>query len=221
MRDPVQASGLRQDESGFSLLELLVAMGIFTVVCAVFLAGMVTMTRETVRTQVTVDAADSVRRVFQRLDKQVRYSDAINLPGASASGTEYVEFRTPATVSAAGVTMCTQWRWDPATALVESRVWAESAPSLPGWIVVATSVVAPDPAVPGYHPFSVVRASPEHPRQSLKLDLLLKSDASAGQVSSASTFVARNSSVESSGNADTNGDGISDLPACWRAGVRP
>ena len=72
----------RRDDSGMSLVELIVAMGIFSIVIAIFMAGIVTMTRNTVRVQVTSDASESVRRVFQRLDKQVRYADAINLPGS-------------------------------------------------------------------------------------------------------------------------------------------
>jgi prepilin-type N-terminal cleavage/methylation domain-containing protein len=209
----------RGDDAGMSLVELIVAMGIFTIVISIFMAGLITMTENTVRTEVTTDAAESVRRVFQRLDKQVRYADAINLPGNGASGARYVEFRTPETVSASGVTTCTQWRWNPATEEIQARVWPQSAATLPGWSVVATDVVD-DATVTGY-PFTVVVASPSHPRQSLQLQLLLESDASSGSVSSDSTFVARNSSVDSAGNKDDNTDGVSDAPACWRSGIRP
>ncbi|WP_258723188.1 PulJ/GspJ family protein [Cellulomonas sp. NS3] len=211
--------GAEAAEDGMSLVELLVAMAIFTIVVSVFMAGLVTMTRNTVRTEITADASASVRRVFQRLDKQVRYADAINLPGNGPSGARYVEFRTPATVAASGVTTCTQWRWDPTAKVLQSRTWAQSAGSLPAWRVVATDVTV-DSGVPGY-PFQVLVAEPDHPRQSLRVNLLLTSDASAGQVSTESTFVARNSSVESAGNADTNADGVSDTPACWRSGLRP
>jgi prepilin-type N-terminal cleavage/methylation domain-containing protein len=209
----------RSSDAGMSLIELIVAMGIFSIVVAIFMAGLVTMTRNTVRAEVTADAADSVRRVFQRLDKQLRYADAINLPGAGASGAQYVEFQTPATVSASGVTMCTQWRWVPSTEQVEARVWPAASATLPAWSVVATHVVADATAT--HYPFEVLLATPEHPRQSMKLSLLLESEASAGQVSTQSLFVARNSSVNSSGNKDANTDGISDLPACWPSGVRP
>lgn len=180
-----------------TLVELIVAMGIFTVVIAVFMAGLVVMTRNTARAQVTADAADSVRRVFQRLDKEVRYADAINAPGAGVSGARYVEFRTPATVSASGVVMCTQWRWVPSTSTIESRVWPDSSATLPGWSTVATHVVN-DPAVVGY-PFQMIPASTaaKHPRQTLQFSLLLESNASTGQVSTQSLLVARNSSPDS------------------------
>jgi prepilin-type N-terminal cleavage/methylation domain-containing protein len=206
-------------EAGYSLIELLVAMGIFAIVTAIFLSGIVSMTRSTVRASVTVDAAESVRRVFQRLDKQVRYSDGVNLPGTGLLGAQYVEFRTPATVAVSGQTMCTQWRWDPSTSLVQFRTWRASVAPTATWSTMATHVVN-DTGVVGY-PFLVNRATPKHPRQSLKLHLLLESTASSGHVSTASLFVARNTSIESGGNADTNADGVSDLPVCWSPGVRP
>jgi len=208
----------REQDSGMSIMELLVSMGILLVVLSTFMAGVVVMTKNTVRAQVVAESGAEIRRVFQRFDKQVRYADAINLPGSGTGGTRYVEFRTPASVSATGVTMCTQWRWDPATKLVQTRTWQEVVAVLPGWTTMASNVVA-DASVPGY-PFTVAAATPTHPHQELTVSLLAES-VQDRSVSTASSFVARNSSVQSNGNADINGDGASDNPACWRTGVRP
>ena len=219
----------RRDDAGISIVELLIAMAIFVTVIVVFMAGVVVMTKNTVRSQVTIDAGDDVRRVFQVMDKQVRYADAINRPGTGGAGRMYVEFRTPATVAASGVTTCTQWRWDPATELLQTRTWTDGPGTLPSFRTVATDIAAPDltpaptPAptpTPTPYPFAMTPAEPTHPRQELSLTLRIEG-AEDAEISTASTFIARNSSVESDGNADTNGDGVSDKPACWKTGVRP
>lgn len=205
-------------EAGISVIELIVALGIFTFVVAIFMSGVVVMTRNTVRSEVTADAGDDLRTVFQRLDKQVRYADAMNFPGVSGTGSAYVEFRTPATVAASGVETCTQWRWVPSTQRLEVRSWRSSAATLPPFVLMAQDVV--DDTSVGLYPFEMTPATPQHPRQSLTVTLLVEA-VQDREVSTGSTFVARNSSVESPGNTDTNGDGVSDLPACWRSGVRP
>lgn len=215
-------------DAGISIPELLVAMFILTVVSAVFMAGVVQMSRNAVQSQVTTDAADSVRRVFQRLDKEMRYADAVNFPGTSGTGRRYLEFRVPAVAARTGVTTCVQWRWDPATERLESRTWAETAATLPAFGIVAEDVVLGtdptpiDPADPPYpYPFGLVVASPEHPRQSVTFRMQMRADVGTRDIQSQTLFVARNSTVDSAGNTDTNGDSVSDSPACWRAGIRP
>ena len=215
-------------DAGISLPEILVAMFILTVVTAVFMGGVVQMSRNTVQSSITVDAADSVRRVFQRFDKEIRYADAVNFPGVSATGRHYLEFRVPAVAARSGVTTCAQWRWDPATKGLESRSWPETAATLPAFGIVAEDIVAGtdpaviDPADPPYpYPFGLEVASPVHPRQSVTVRLQMRAEVGTRDVQSQSLFVARNSTVDSAGNTDTNGDGVSDQPACWRAGVRP
>lgn len=202
-------------DGGISIIELIVAMGIFSTVVAVFMAGMVVMTRNTVRSQAVSDSGDALRVAFQRLDKQVRYAEEVNFEGVGASGSSYVEFRTSATVAASGVTTCTQWRWDPSTEVLQYRTWAESAGTLPAFTTIAKNVVAGTAP----YPFDLVPAVPEHPRQALKVTLVTK--VFDRTTSMSSEFVARNSSAESMANQDTNRDGVSDLPVCWRSGVRP
>lgn len=190
-------------------------MGIFAVVVSVFMAGVVVMTRNTVRSQVVSDSGDSLREAFQRLDKQVRYADAINFEGTTAGGVRYVEFRTPATIDKDGKTWCTQWRWDPTAQVLQYRKWDQAAATLPGFTTMVSHVVTQS----GSYPFDMIRATPDHPRQSLQVTLVVKSQ--DRELSESSEFVARNSGVESAGNKDTNNNGISAAPACWRTGVRP
>ncbi|MBO3085546.1 PulJ/GspJ family protein [Cellulomonas fengjieae] len=218
MRGILRRARSDERDSGITTIELIVAMGIFVSVVAIFLSGVVVMTNNAVRSTVTVNAGDRARLVLQRFDKQVRYADAVNLPGAGGGGRQYIEFRTPATVAKSGVTTCTQWRWDPATGVVAMRSWADGAGSLPSFVGVTTDLA--DAATAGY-PFSVELASPLHPRQEVTVSLLFRG-AEAAEVSSASSFVARNSSVESPSNIDgAPADGVSDNPVCAPAGFRP
>jgi hypothetical protein len=85
-------------------------------------------------------------------------------------------------------------------------------------VSVAKGIVA-DTSVPKY-PFALDLASPVHPRQEVTVSLLL-SGAQGARVSTASSYVARNSSVESPSNVDNPADGVSDTPVCWKTGVRP
>lgn len=210
--------GKDEGDSGITTVELIVAMGIFVSVIAIFMSGVVVMTNNAVRSTVTVDAGDNARLVLQRFDKQVRYADAINLPGAGSAGRQYIEFRTPATVAKSGVTTCTQWRWDPATKLVEMRSWADGAATLPTFKQVADGVVAD--ANTAIKPFALDLASPLHPRQEVTVSLTF-TGAESALVSASSSFVARNSSVESPSNVDQPADGISDNPVCSKSGYRP
>src|SRR5690554_5723000 len=84
----------RGGDVGMTLTELIVAMGIFMAVLAVFGAAIVTMSQTTVRAQATSDSTSQVRTVFQRMDKEVRYASEINMPGA-AGGDLYVEYLVP------------------------------------------------------------------------------------------------------------------------------
>ena len=206
-------------DRGVTIVELIVSMGMFLTVLAIFMGGVVIMTHNAVRAQSTADAAVDVRNAFQRFDKQVRYADAINKPGlGTPSGASYVEMRTPATVSVSDVTTCTQWRWNPSTKLLQMRSWTDVTGTPGTFITVAENMVA-DASVPGY-PFVLSVAAPQHPRQELSVAVTVLGPEKR-LVATESTYVARNSTVESDGNADADGNGVSDKPACWKTGVRP
>lgn len=213
--------GARPD-AGMTLVELIVSIGIFTIVVSVFMAGVVIMTNNTVRSDVTAQSGDSVRLVFQRLDRKVRYAEAINLPGAGAGGARYVEFRTSARSSGSGVATCTQWRWDPTTRLVQQRTWNDvSGAVAPGWSTLVTDVL-PDSDTSGRgYPFEVLLADDVTPHQRLVLRLTVGSENADVTVDSETSFVARNSTSTSLSNADEDGDGVSDTPVCLAASGRP
>lgn len=227
----VAATGLRRrrldrarDDAGVTLVEMLTAMGIFTVVIAVFLAGLVTMTRSTARSQDVIDAGDAVRKAFQTMDKQIRYASSINFPGRGASGAVYVEFvRTAPTAGAPAV--CTQWRYDPATRVLQVRTWEDiPTATVSGWSTIATDVRNDLAGASPNLPFVLTPAGGGTVRQQLAVSIDV-GDGPGGTgaergAATATVFVARNSSTTSPSNADGNTDGRSDTPVCTTYGER-
>jgi len=206
-------------QAGFSLIELLVSMMIFSIFVGLFLSAVVGLTRGTTRAKLTAETSSSVLLVFQNIDRQVRYADAITLPGNGSSGPRYryVEFRTPAASTRDGVTKCTQWRFDSTNGTLASREWpATTFASATAWAQKVDTVI--DTASTDY-PFQLVRAAADG---STKQQLVLKIDAGnadAGAVSSISTtYIARNSSLASPTNADVAGARPS---TCWTTVSRP
>lgn len=207
------------DSSGFSLVELVVAVFIFGVVSTVFLTSAIGLLRATTAAESRTRTASSIVTITQLLDRQVRYADSINLPGTGLSGARYIEMRTPATSSASGFTECTQWRFLPDEGRIESRTWRDTAnPSLPDFTTRMTQVV--DEGGVRY-PFRLIPASPTASLfQRLEFTVQAGSEGAFSRTQLA--FVARNSSVLSPGNRDSNNDGVSDPPfVCRPTGSRP
>ncbi|MCL3862848.1 type II secretion system protein [Actinotalea sp. K2] len=219
-----------EDDEGMTLVELLVAMAIFSVVLAVFFGGLMTMTRSAVRAQDVTDSGDAVRKAFQMMDKQIRYANSINSPGPGASGAHYVEFLTTS-LPGGQEPLCTQWRFDPTARVLQVRTWRDvPTGTRSAWNTIATDVrndmlgdlaagIAPNP------PFVLERAGGTLTRQQLMVSVDVgRGSAGPGSVTGAdvaTVFVARNSSYESPSNADLNGDGVSDTFICTSHLERP
>src|SRR5690554_6186509 len=96
-------------EDGMTLVELIVAMGILTIMLTVSMAAITTMTKDAVRSKSVTDAADQLRVTFQQMDKEIRYASAINAQGSTSTG-YYVEYLVEAN-AASGAEQCVQWRY--------------------------------------------------------------------------------------------------------------
>lgn len=205
-------------ESGFSLMELVVAMGIFTIFVAMFMTAVINLTQGATRAQLTAEASSGVLTVFQNLDRQVRYADAINFPG-DAGGATYIEFRTPASSAPTEVTTCTQYRFLPTEGRIESRSWPDVAGATPtAWSTKLTTVIDKPGA---NYPFKLIPAtSTGSARQQLELRLEAGNESMDAGAAISTTFVARNSGTTSPSNSDSNGDGQSDAPVCLSTGSR-
>lgn len=204
MRAAISRLRERPADAGVTIVELLVAMGIFSVVIAVFMGAVVTMSNSTVRSQVVSDTASQLRTVFQRLDKEVRYASDINTPG-TVNGRIYVEYLVPAS-TATGAPLCVQWRYVTATRELQRRTASPGVPSsATGWATMVTDL-RNDLSVPGQQPFVVTRAGNHGSIVYLRQTLDVYLDAGLGAAGSGEggqldvRLVARNSSTASNTN---------------------
>lgn len=125
-------------EDGMTLAELLVAMGVLSILMTVSMAAILTMTKSTVRTQAVADSTDDVRVTFQRLDKEIRYASAINQPGMVGED-QYVEYLVNAS-AAEGTPLCVQWRYVPALGEVQRREWPLNTADSTPWQTLVNEV---------------------------------------------------------------------------------
>jgi prepilin-type N-terminal cleavage/methylation domain-containing protein len=208
------------DDSGFSLVELLVAMVIFGVFITVLIASVSTISRASARAQVVARTSSSVLAVFQDFDHQVRYADAINFPGAGASGAYYIEYRIPAASNLSNVTTCAQWRYTPSTGKLDFRQWQDIAsPGSPTFVTKLSNIKGVATAT---YPFQMIPASLS---ASANQQLLLTIDAGSASFTQgakiSTRYLARNSSTLSPSNAQSVTAGVSDTPVCPLTGIRP
>lgn len=178
-----------RDDSGFTLVEGLVAMVIFVTILSLMTSAIAAMTDNMRLAEGTSSATDQTRLGFQRLDKQVRYANGIR--PLSASGDWSVTFRLDEdTESAAPKYTCHEWRVDNVTDRLQTRSWTElgtsSAPR-PSWRTVAVGVVNAD-AKPPFRSASSLKF------QGISVDLITQpGDETRGAAHLKSTFLARNS----------------------------
>jgi prepilin-type N-terminal cleavage/methylation domain-containing protein len=200
-------------DSGFTLVEYTVSMAIFTVVIAITAGGIAMMSRDVVKTTNLSTSTDQIRQGFSRLDRQVRYASEVNFPGKNAAGTSwYFEFLAP---DGDGAATCYQARVDTAADVFQERSWsATSVPaSAPAWTTIASNV-ANSPTAD--QPFTFVQASTTVPYQGIELKLIgRRASTHTSTVTLETSLTARNSSVLSESNADSDGDGQSDDKVCY------
>lgn len=98
----------RPDDAGYSLIEVLVTMGIMSVVLTMFTTAIVSAYRATGSAEKRSIAQSELHRGFQRFDRELRYASWIAAPGQVGS-TWYVEF------AGVGGTECLQLRLEPGT----------------------------------------------------------------------------------------------------------
>lgn len=208
-------------DEGMTIVELIIAMSIFTVVIALFMGGVAMMTRSAAQSQDVADSGDAVRTVLQRFDQTARYAESVNLPGTGPSGARYVEYRIKA-VRAGERPQCVQWRYVPSTGELQNRTWDDvPGAALPAWRTLVVDVRDDTTMTPTTYPFRVQRADTTYTRQRLTVTLQVGGTAAKPAVSVANTYVGRNSSVHSVSNSDADGNGVSDTQVCVTSGGRP
>ncbi|CAN5305422.1 hypothetical protein BH11ACT3_BH11ACT3_12640 [soil metagenome] len=208
-----------QRAAGFTLIEVIVAMAIFTVLISVSFVAVTQLTRATTSAQARAQSSSAVLVVFQTIDRQVRYASAINYPGVgSTAGVSYIEFFTAAASTNVGYDVCTQWRYDQTSGVLQMRQWKNG--SSPSTFVAKASEIKGSASAS--YPFTLLPAVAGGALyQRLQLALQAGGARTADRTSITTTYVARNSSIQSVSNADSNGDAVSDNPVCLPVGARP
>jgi len=162
----------RSDE-GFTLMELLVAIGLLSILMAIVTAALVSMFQTVRKQQNQADAIDQIRFVVDKLDKSVRYANAINTPGAgSTAGTLYVEWRIGNLTGATNYSQtCNQWRFDSTNGLLQSRTWTEgtSGSTLTSWFTQADHIVQHGSTAVFVLPISTIQGAGAPAKQQLQI----------------------------------------------------
>ncbi len=181
----------RADDQGFSLIEVLVSMGIFSIVLSIMVAGVMQWTQATAKNIKVSDQTTTARNTFNRLDKTVPAASAINYPTQVGGTRWYVELQVKATNPAT----CTQWKLDGASNVLSTRTWdtltTKVAP--PTWTVIARDVVN-DEIAGSPAPFVLQNPNANSGKQMLRIALHLRAGTDPVSLTNG-TFVARNTST--------------------------
>lgn len=214
MADRLSRRRIAGDE-GFTLPDLIVAIGIFLVLLTILVSGAVSIARASTQARLDAQTSSAVGIALQRIERSVRYADALNYPGV-VSGAAYVEWRTDKDATPAGVTTCSQLRYRAADGTLALRTWPSTAPASTGtWSVLLTNIRG---AATATSPFTTIAAAGGVSNfQGLTIALATGLSDEAG-TNTSTTVYAKNSSVESISNPVGSG-GQSATPVCAVGGV--
>ena len=197
------------EDTGATLVELLVGMLVMVIFMTIFTGAVVSMARTVVKVDAVTSSAAQVDKAFLTLDKLVRYANAITTIGTAPSGGWYVELDTVDT--AASKDTCTQLWVDFTTKRLRVRTWdARTAIGLPipsAWKTLADNIQPKDTTGAAYQPFTVSAVGASAPAGARFQQLTVTLTAGTSKVTSASTtrasmtFTALNSSASDPTNA--------------------
>lgn len=216
LRQRIQRRRGDPDESGVSIVELVISMLIFSVVLGIYFGALISMAQTTARAKDSVDASDALRSTFNSMESQVRFATSINRPVKGTSGSWYIEFESTQLPNSQPA-MCYQWKFDPTAKTVSYRTWTENTSTVTAWHGVAWEVQA----IGSGSPFAFAKATSTILAQKVTVSLQALDPKAEVLAQQSTSFVARNSSMLSPTNDDTNGDGVSDSQVCIAKMNRP
>ena len=136
------AQRLRREDDGMTLIEMVVGMLVMSICLAIFTGVIVTMTGTVNKVQAVTTSASDVNGAFIKLDKLVRYADAVTTTGQGTSGDWYVELDT--VDDSTDVETCLQLRVDKTTRQLQDRTWtatgATTYTNLTAWTMLANDI---------------------------------------------------------------------------------
>lgn len=200
------------EDAGTSLLELVVGMLVMGVFMTIFTGAVVSMARTTTKVEAVTSSAAQVNNAFLRLDKLVRYADAITTAGQGASGGWYVELDTVRFAGTTETHQCTQLWVDGNEQELKLRTWTPVGPTtytgitLPGWSTLANNItngtaVTGSADLPFTVPAVLDAASTAFQRLTITLVARGPSAGSSSSTRSRMTFTAVNALASDSTNA--------------------
>ncbi|GGK86470.1 hypothetical protein GCM10012284_20860 [Mangrovihabitans endophyticus] len=129
---------LRRDDSGFSLMEVMVGSAIMSVVMAIATAGLVTMYRTADRTESAALAQTALMASFSKLDTEVRYAYHIGTPYQTGDGNSLyaVDYVIP---DPDNVQQCVQLTLPKAGGTLKRTIWPQRSAMSAGATVSAVA----------------------------------------------------------------------------------
>jgi type II secretory pathway pseudopilin PulG len=131
--------------TGFTLVEMMVAVGLLIIFMAAFTGISVTLMQTLTISNSNAKSGAEQMTTLEILAMKSRYADSINIPGAGSTGTIYVELRSPAGTATDGSTdsMCTQFRYSSTTKSIASRTWINGTTPTDSWRFIAKGRILP------------------------------------------------------------------------------
>jgi prepilin-type N-terminal cleavage/methylation domain-containing protein len=182
---PAPADARRRD-LGYSAIELVIAMSVFSVLMSAFMSAVMLMTRTTTITGQVAQGATQLRQVLDGLGRAVASASAVNTPSLVGHDL-YIEFRTDAVVSGSAA-VCSQWRYRPSAQVIEERTWSTLDAAPTGWHPLAADVVNDVLTQP---PFTVQAADSVHTLPRVTFDIRIHPTGSP-VTSNSGIYTARN-----------------------------
>jgi prepilin-type N-terminal cleavage/methylation domain-containing protein len=185
------------EQSGYTLIELLIAIGIFSVVLAVAGAGLISMTQATRKVTNIGDAGAQIDRSIKLMGRQIPFAQDINIPAATASDA-YMSYDL---VDKNGALQCYQWHLITSTDLLQYATWTSGSTAAKSWITMSTGIInSPTTQAPFAFPSpNTVGSTFTHQR--VLIDLLSsKGGNPAGTSEVKATYVGANTSINSNTN---------------------
>jgi prepilin-type N-terminal cleavage/methylation domain-containing protein len=135
------------DESGFTLPELVVAMAVLAVAMVILLSSLTTIQRAVVNEDLRSQNVNQARLAMQSIDRQLRSGNLLYNPNAETPAGFTLRVYTQAYAlqdsasSVGGTARCALWTIDDSNQLVY-RYWPQGRPGeATDWQVIATGVV--------------------------------------------------------------------------------
>lgn len=136
------AASRRRDDAGLTLIEVIVAMSIMSVLMTVVTGAVLQIYHAVNQVDSLSEAQTQINAAFIRLDREIRYARGVSTP-ALVSGDYYVEYLR----SVNSVDTCVELRLRSTTDELQRREWTKNmSPLVPSaWTTLAAEVTATTP----------------------------------------------------------------------------